>query len=170
LNLPNKLSLLRIILIPLLVYVLLSGLPYSRFIGIAIFVIVALTDYFDGYIARKLDQVTKLGMFLDPLADKLLLISVMLCLVELDLISTIPVMIVVIRDFAVTGLRLSAASSGRIIAADRLGKYKAALLDVAVVLLLLEVPGSVTFLWITVLISVVSGISYFEQNWKVLNG
>ena len=170
-NLPNSVSFLRILFIPLIVFLLLSpSIPYGRTIAIAVFVIVALSDYIDGYLARKLEQETTLGKFLDPLADKILVISVLLCFVELKAISSVPVMLIIARDLAVSGLRMVASSSGRIIAADTLGKWKAAALDVSAVLLMLNVPGSVPFLWACVLLSVVSGILYFTKNWGLLNG
>jgi CDP-diacylglycerol---glycerol-3-phosphate 3-phosphatidyltransferase len=170
LNLPNGISLLRILLVPLLVlYLLSTNIPNNSTIAAVIFILVAISDYFDGYLARKLKQETTLGKFLDPLADKILTISALICLVELKAISSIPVIIIVIRDFSVSALRLVAASDGKIIAADKLGKYKAAILDIAVVFLILGIPGSVQFLWVGVLLSVVSGLSIFTKNWSALS-
>jgi CDP-diacylglycerol---glycerol-3-phosphate 3-phosphatidyltransferase len=171
LNLPNGISFLRILLVPLLVlYLLSTNIPNNLTISAVIFSLVAISDYFDGYLARKLKQETTLGKFLDPLADKILVITALLCLVELDVINTIPIMILIVRDFSVSALRLVAASDGKIIAADMLGKYKAAILDIGVVFLILGIPGSVQFLWVGVLLSVVSGVSIFYKNWSVFNG
>jgi CDP-diacylglycerol---glycerol-3-phosphate 3-phosphatidyltransferase len=170
LNLPNSITLIRILLIPLLAFILLSSVPNHMVIAAVLFVIIAATDYVDGYLARKLKEVTTLGKFLDPLADKIMVITVLLCLVALNIISVIPVMIVVIRDLTVDGLRMVAGSSGRIIAADMLGKYKAVLLDLAIILLILGVPYSVWVLWAGVIFAVVSGINYFYKNWEVMNG
>ncbi len=170
-NLPNSITFLRILLIPLIVYLLLSpAFPNATILVVVIFVVVALSDYIDGYLARKLGQETTLGKFLDPLADKILVLSALLCFVELRVVPSVPVIILIARDLAVDGLRMVAGSSGRIIAADKLGKYKTVLLDVAVILLMLNVPGSVQFLWLGVLLSVVSGVSYFMKNWSSVNG
>jgi CDP-diacylglycerol--glycerol-3-phosphate 3-phosphatidyltransferase len=170
LNLPNSITLTRILLIPLLAFLLLSNVPDHMVLAAVFFVIIAATDYMDGYLARTLKQVTRLGKLLDPLADKIMVISVLLCLVELDIINTVPVIILVIRDFSVDGLRMIAGSSGRIIAADKLGKYKAVLLDIAIVLLILGVPYSTWVLWAGIIFAVVSGINYFIKNKEVLNG
>ena len=170
-NLPNRITLIRILFIPLLVYYLLSpNLPYNKLISVVIFVSVALSDAVDGYVARKLKQVTTLGMFLDPVADKILVISALLCLVELRAISAVPVIIVIFRDLAIMGLRLAASTSGRIIAADSLGKTKAAVLDLAAAMLILGLPYGNEALWIGVALSVISGIEYFYKNRRVLNG
>lgn len=170
-NLPNRVTLLRILFIPLLVYYLLSpNLPYNKLISVLIFVSVAFSDYIDGYLARKLGQETVLGKFLDPLADKVLVLSALVCLVELGTVSSIPVIIIIVRDLAVTALRLAASSSGRIIAADKLGKYKTVLLDAAVAMLILGLPHSTEVLWLGVLFTVVSGVEYFIKNGSSLNG
>jgi CDP-diacylglycerol---glycerol-3-phosphate 3-phosphatidyltransferase len=171
LNLPNRISLLRILLIPLLVLVLLkTDLAQTKLISVSIFVIVALTDALDGYLARRFKQVTILGKFLDPLADKILVICALLCLVELDIINTIPVMILIVRDFSVSGLRMAASSHGRIIAADTLGKYKAAVLDAAVAMLIVGIPYGDIVLWLGVTLAVVSGTVMIYKNKEALNG
>ena len=170
-NLPNLVTFLRIIFIPLLVYILLSpGIPNGRIIAVLVFVIVAITDAVDGYLARRLKQETALGKLLDPLADKILVISALLCLMELRIVAALPVIIIIIRDFAVDGLRMAAGSSGKIIAADILGKYKTALLDVAVAMLILNLPYGTFVLWIGVILSVISGIEYFIKNKELLGG
>lgn len=166
-NLPNLISFIRIIFIPLLVFLLLTK---HTAIAVGIFVIVAISDYFDGYLARKLKQETNLGKFLDPLADKVLVISALLCLVELKAVSSVPVIMIVIRDFAVTALRLTAGSFGKIIAADKLGKYKTFILDIAVAMLIVGMPYADRVFWVGVLFTLVSGILYFIKNWKYLNG
>jgi CDP-diacylglycerol--glycerol-3-phosphate 3-phosphatidyltransferase len=171
LNLPNSVTFLRIIFIPLLVYFLLSPhFPSGNIIAVVIFAAVAASDAIDGYLARRFKQETAAGKFFDPLADKILVISALLCLVELRWVSSIPVIIIIVRDFAVTGLRLAASSSGKIIAADMLGKYKTALLDVAVGMLILNLPYGNLVLWIGVILTVVSGIEYFAKNWVILRG
>lgn len=168
-NLPNSVTFLRIIFIPLLVFYLLSPhIPYSNVIAVVIFAAVAASDAVDGYLARKLKQETVFGKFMDPLADKILVISALLCLVEMRWVSSIPVIIIIARDMAVIGLRLAASSSGRIIAADMLGKYKAAFLDVAVAMLILNLPYGNLVLWGGVILTVVSGIEYFIKNRQLL--
>ncbi len=170
-NLPNSVTFLRIIFIPLLVYVLLSpNIPNGSIIAVVIFAAVAVSDAIDGYLARRLKQETVMGKFMDPLADKILVISALLCLVEIRWVSSVPVIVIIVRDFAVTGLRLAASSSGKIIAADRLGKYKTALLDVAVAMLILNLPYGNQVLWLGVILAVVSGIEYFIKNLESLNG
>ena len=168
-NLPNSVTLLRILFIPLLVYYILSPhIPNSNVIAVVIFAAVAASDAIDGYLARKFKQETVIGKLMDPLADKILVISALLCLVEIRWVSSIPVMIIIARDFAVTGLRIAASSTGKIIAADRLGKYKAALLDVAVAMLILNLPYGNQVLWLGVIISVISGIEYFMKHSEIL--
>lgn len=136
----------------------------------AIFIVVAVSDYFDGYLARKLDQETPLGKFLDPLADKILVLTALICLVELRYIGSVPVIIIVVRDLTVTALRLAAISLGRIIAAERLGKYKTAVLDVAIAMLIVRMPYSDMVLWVGVALAVISGIDYLVKNREVLYG
>jgi CDP-diacylglycerol--glycerol-3-phosphate 3-phosphatidyltransferase len=171
LNLPNSVTFLRIIFIPLLVYYLLSPqIPHGNIIAVVIFAVVAASDALDGYLARRLKQETVIGKFMDPLADKILVISALLCLVEIRSVSSIPVIIIIVRDMAVIGLRLAASSSGKIIAADTLGKYKTAFLDVAVAMLILNLPYGALVLWIGVVLAVVSGIEYFIKNRELLNG
>ena len=170
-NLPNSVTFLRILFIPPLVYYLLSPqIPYSNIIAVVIFAAVAASDAVDGYLARRLKQETVIGKFMDPLADKILVISALLCLVEIRWVSAVPVIIIIVRDLAVIGLRLAASSSGKIIAADMLGKYKTALLDVAVAMLILNLPYGNLVLWISVILTVVSGVEYFAKNKELLRG
>ena len=170
-NLPNSVTFLRVIFIPLLVYFLLTPqIPHGNIIAVVIFAAVAASDTLDGYLARRLKQETVIGKFMDPLADKILVISALLCLVEIRWVSSIPVIIIIVRDMAVIGLRLAASSSGKIIAADTLGKYKAALLDVAVVMLILNLPYGNLVLWLGVVLAVISGIEYFMKNKELLRG
>lgn len=170
-NLPNSVTFLRILLIPLIVYLLLStGIPNNDLIAVVIFAIVAFSDAIDGYLARRLDQVTVLGKLLDPIADKLLVLSVLLCFVELRVISSIPVMVLIARDLLVSGIRMTAGASGKIIAAEKLGKYKAALLDIACAMIILRIEYGTLVLWLGVILSIVSGIDYFRKNMRLLNG
>jgi CDP-diacylglycerol--glycerol-3-phosphate 3-phosphatidyltransferase len=174
LNLPNALTLIRIFLVPLLVVVLLTkwGGPL---LGPAIFGAAVATDWLDGYLARRRNQITKLGILLDPLADKLLVSAALLSLVELDVISAWIVWIILGREFAVTGLRSMAAGRGVLIAASLLGKWKMVLEVTAISMLLvarhypsLMFPAKVV-LWISAAVAVISGIDYFKTFWREAN-
>jgi CDP-diacylglycerol--glycerol-3-phosphate 3-phosphatidyltransferase len=170
-NLPNALTVLRIFLVPVLVVVLLTRARTSEglFLGAAIFGLAVLTDYFDGYLARRRNQVTKLGILLDPIADKLLTAAAFLSLVEMDAVPAWMVMIILGREIAVTGLRNVAAGWGHLIPASGLGKGKMVAQVVAIFLLLLgrrflllRIPGLVV-LWLVVVLAVFSGIDYFRR-------
>jgi CDP-diacylglycerol--glycerol-3-phosphate 3-phosphatidyltransferase len=173
-NLPNALTLLRIFLVPLLVVVLLTRTQVGVLVGAFIFGLAVLTDYLDGYFARRRNQVTKLGILLDPLADKLLTTAAFISLVEMDAAPAWMVMIVVGREFAVTALRNIAAGRGVLIAASSLGKGKMVLQVIAIFLLLLakrypvlDAPGRL-FLWLVVILALVSGFDYFHRFWRDL--
>ena len=172
LNLPNALTLLRIFLVPVLVVVLLTRAEGGLFLGAGIFGLGVLTDYLDGYFARRRNQVTKLGILLDPLADKLLTAAAFLSLVEMGLAPAWMVMIILGRELAVTGLRNVAAGRGILIAASPLGKGKMVSQVVAIFLLLLSRPFpqirllAIVSLWAVVATTVVSGIDYFVRFWR----
>jgi CDP-diacylglycerol--glycerol-3-phosphate 3-phosphatidyltransferase len=172
LNLPNALTLLRIFLVPVLVVVLFTRARHGLFLGAAIFGVGVLTDYLDGYFARRRNQVTRLGILLDPLADKLLTAAAFLSLVELDAVPAWMVMIILGREFVVTGLRNVAAGRGVLIPASPLGKGKMVAQVVAIFLLLfgIEFPAlrlpALVVLWIVVVLAGVSGIDYFRRFWK----
>ena len=173
-NLPNALTALRIFLVPVLVVVLLtrSRSEGGLFLGVAIFGVAVLTDYLDGYFARRRNQVTRTGILLDPLADKLLTAAAFLSMVEMGLVPAWMVMIVLGRELAVTGLRNVAAGRGILIEASVLGKGKMVTQVVAIFLLLLSRPfpmlriPSLVVLWIVVLVTVVSGVDYFLRFWR----
>src|SRR5438876_7329761 len=164
-NLPNSLTLFRIFLVPFLVVVLLT--KFSDFVGLAIFLVAALTDYFDGYFARKLNRTTRLGALLDPIADKLLMSAAFISLVELGLARAWMVVIIIGREFAVSGLRAIAAQHGVTIAASPLGKTKTVMQVVAISLLIIAYElGEFRFtseiaLWLVMLFALVSGVDYF---------
>lgn len=172
LNLPNALTLLRIFLVPVLVVVLLTRAAHGLGLGALIFGLAVLTDYLDGYFARRRNQVTRLGILLDPLADKLLTAAAFLSLVELDAVPAWMVMIVLGREFVVTGLRNVAAGRGVLIPASPLGKGKMVAQVVSIFLLLfaLEYPvlraPAIASLWIVVVLAFVSGVDYFLRYWK----
>ena len=168
-NLPNSLSLLRIFLVPFLVVVLLTKFSGREYAGLAIFLVAAVTDFFDGYIARRRNQITRLGTLLDPIADKLLMSSAFISLVEMDPKHVPAWMVVIIigREFAVSGLRSIAAQHGVTIAASPLGKTKTISQVIAISLLILgyelgELRRVGTFaLWAVMLFALASGIDYF---------
>jgi CDP-diacylglycerol---glycerol-3-phosphate 3-phosphatidyltransferase len=146
-NLPNALTLTRIFIVPILVVVLLTPLSESlgvppHILGVALLIAAALTDFFDGRIARSRQQVSKLGKLLDPIADKLLISAALIALVENRLAPAWAVVIIVGREFAVTGLRSIAASEGVIISASRMGKFKMVMQVITVGLLMLSLPSS----------------------------
>lgn len=166
-NLPNSLTLFRIFLVPLLVVVLLT--KYSNRLGLAIFLVAAVTDFFDGYFARRMKKITRLGALLDPIADKLLISAAFISLVELGVAKAWMVVLIIGREFAISGLRSIAAQQGVTIAASPLGKTKTISQVVAIALLIISYElGEFRFtsevaLWIVVLFSVVSAIDYFMK-------
>jgi CDP-diacylglycerol--glycerol-3-phosphate 3-phosphatidyltransferase len=172
LNLPNALTLLRIFLVPLLVVVLLTRVEGHVYLGVAIFALAVLTDYLDGYFARRRNEVTRLGILLDPLADKLLTAAAFLSLVEMGLAPAWMVMIIIARELAVTGLRNVAAGRGVLIRASGLGKAKMVAQVTAILLLLLSrpievlgIPGVIA-LWVVVGLTLISGADYFIRFWR----
>ncbi len=132
-NLPNKLTLLRIILVPFFIATLLIPFPHHYAVSLMLFIVASVTDYFDGKIARKNNLVTDFGKFLDPLADKILVISALVCFVSLGLCDCILVIIVLFREFAVTSVRLVAASQGNVVAANIFGKIKTVTQMIAII-------------------------------------
>src|SRR5687768_9517212 len=170
-NLPNSLTLVRIFLVPVLVVVLLTRTG-GYLLGPAIFGAAVLTDYLDGYLARRRNQITRLGIVLDPLADKLLVSAALLSLVEMDAVPAWIVMIILAREFAVTALRSIAGGRGVLIPASLLGKWKMVLEVVAIFLLLIARPYpalaglAIGALWLAVAVALVSAIDYFHRFWR----
>jgi len=167
-NLPNALTLLRIFLVPFLVVVLLTKFEGREIVALAIFLVATATDFFDGWLARRRGEITTLGALLDPIADKLLISAAFISLVEVGLVPAWMVVVVVGREFAVTGLRSIAAGQGVVISASAWGKAKMATQITAISLLILSErfewfvrPGKVA-LWIVVVIAIVSGAQYFR--------
>ena len=166
-NLPNKLTLFRVVLIPVCCLLLGLGLMYW---AAAVFILAALTDFLDGYIARKQKLVTTFGKFADPVADKLLVLTAMIFLVQMARLPAWAVCIVVARELAVDGLRLVAASKGKVVAAQMLGKLKTNAQFLCVLSAMLSLPMGLT-LSLTVLmavLTVVSGVQYFWNLRDVL--
>ena len=170
-NLPNKLTLFRVILIPFFVFFLLAPYftGYGNYIAVAVFIVASITDFLDGYLARKNHLVTDFGKFMDPLADKLLVVAAMLLFVEQHQMPAWALLLVVAREFAVTGLRLIAVDNGRVIAAAWSGKIKTASTMVAICLMLLwNIPWLNTVCWVVIVITTVySGVEYFVKNHDV---
>lgn len=165
-NLPNKLTILRIVLILPFLRVLYLDVPYAQYIALAIFIIASLTDLLDGKIARKNGLVTDFGKFADPLADKMLVTAAMLWFVEQGLMPGWALLIVIVREFSVSGLRMVASDKGRVIAAGWSGKVKTASTMVCIVLMFLPIPPVVNTLCVAVIVATTiwSGVEYFVKN------
>ena len=170
-NLPNKLTLLRIILIPIFMVVLYWGFPGATYVALAIFIIASLTDLLDGKIARKYNLVTDFGKFADPLADKMLVTAAMLWFVEIGQMPAWMLLIVICREFAVSGLRMIASDKGRVIAAGWSGKVKTATTMVCICLMLLPIPREADIVCVVLIVATTlySGVEYFVKNRDVLN-
>jgi len=164
----SKITLVRIALIPVFFATMLTGHPI---ISIVVFAVASLTDFVDGYVARHFNQVSNFGKFVDPLADKLLVTAAMLIFVEWGMMPSWALMIVLTREFAVTGLRLVAVENGRVIAAAMSGKIKTAATMVCIMLMIWGLPaiGNTICVWIIVITTLVSGIEYFMKNIDVLD-
>ena len=172
-NLPNKLTIFRVILIPFFIIALLvPGIPAGNWIALAIFIVASLTDLLDGKIARKYNLVTNFGKFMDPLADKLLVCSALICLVELSRIPSWMVVIIIAREFTISGFRLIAADNGVVIAASYWGKFKTTFQMIAVCLMIANIPVlsllTTVITWIAVILTVVSLVDYLVKNKGVL--
>ncbi|MBP3602855.1 MAG: CDP-diacylglycerol--glycerol-3-phosphate 3-phosphatidyltransferase [Lachnospiraceae bacterium] len=172
-NLPNKLTIFRVILIPFfIVFLLVPITPIDKWIALAIFIVASLTDFLDGYIARKHNLVTNFGKFMDPLADKLLVCSALICLVELERIPSWMVILIIAREFVISGFRLIASDNGVVIAASYWGKFKTTFQIIAVCLMIANLPvlQIVTDIvtWIAVILTVVSLIDYLVKNKEVM--
>ncbi len=182
-HLPNKITILRIILIPIFIFLLLynfSGeivllgsrkIDTNIFMATIILIIAAITDFLDGYLARKYNLVTNIGKFLDPLADKLLVCSAFIVMIELNLIPSWFVVCVITREFAVTGLRMLALEQGEVIAAGILGKLKTVMQLLAIIFILLgnpifnyySIPFDRIVLWLSLILTIISGLEYFKN-------
>ena len=169
-NTANKLTLLRVVMIPLFLLVLYLDVPGANYWALAIFVIASLTDTLDGYIARHYNQTTDFGKFMDPLADKCLVTAAMLGFVEIGQMPGWALLVVIIREFGVSGLRMVAADKGRVIAAGWSGKVKTASTMVCIVLMLLPIAPWVNNICVAVIVlaTIYSGVEYFMKNLDVL--
>ena len=174
-NLPNKLTILRVIMIPFFVLALLydGGENQTlRYVAAAIFIIASLPDMLDGKIARKYNLVTNFGKFMDPLADKLLVCSALICLVELKELPAWMVIVIISREFIISGFRLVASDNGVVIAASYWGKFKTTFQMIAVVLLIVGIPAlsmvTTAVVWIALILTVISLVDYIAKNVNVL--
>ena len=191
-NLANKLTIIRIFLVPVfLIFIAIKGIPYGSIIATVIFILASLTDKLDGYIARSRNQITSFGKFMDPLADKLLVTAALISLVELQMIPAWASIVIIAREFAVSGLRTIAAADGVVIAASKWGKAKTVIQIIAIILLLLNVNIDSSnalsslvsnssflteffnyapniFMYIAVAITIISGVDYFTKNKGVI--
>lgn len=171
-NTANKLTMLRVIMIPVFLLALYLDFPFNNIIALVIFILASVTDFIDGYIARNFDQVTDFGKFMDPLADKLLVISAMLWFVKVGQMEAWVVLVVLAREFAVSGLRMVAAPKGIVIAAAWSGKIKTAATMVCICIMLVPIPEILNTLCVAVILitTVISGIEYFVKNRAVFSG
>lgn len=184
-NLANKLTIIRMILVPVfLVFLAVKGMPYGKSIATIIFILAAITDKLDGYIARSRNQITRFGKFMDPLADKLLVTAALVSLVELQVLPAWAAMIIIAREFAITGLRSVAAAEGIVIAASGWGKAKTVTQIVAIIAALINLNKDSLSTWVifniipfsyigliakismalAIIITIVSGVDYFIKN------
>ena len=175
-NLPNKLTILRMIMVPFFVLFMLVpiGGPANKWIALAIFVVASLTDTLDGYIARRDHLITDFGKFMDPLADKLLVCSALICFVELGDLPAWMVIVIIAREFIISGFRLVASDNGIVIAASKRGKLKTISQMVMVVLVIADLGGifdvlKQIFIWLALILTVVSLIEYIAKNKNVLS-
>lgn len=193
-NLPNKLTIGRILLVPIFVASLLINFPMHNAVALILFVIASLTDMFDGKIARKNNLVTDFGKFADPLADKILVLAAFLCFVQNGLCDCIAVIIVLFREFSVTSIRLIAASKGKVVAANMWGKVKTVTQMIAIITILVMqtfldvnaifglLSADVTMLlskvfiliggaliWISTIFTIISGVIYIKQNYHFIS-
>ena len=170
-NTANKLTMLRVLMIPAFLLVLYLGVPGANYWALAIFVIASLTDTLDGYIARHYNQTTDFGKFMDPLADKSLVTAAMLGFVEIGQMPGWALLVVIIREFGVSGLRMVAADKGRVIAAGWSGKVKTASTMVCIVLMLLPISPWINSICVAVIVltTIYSGVEYFMKNLDVLS-
>ena len=176
-NLPNKLTIFRVILIPFFVVFMLAPIcpGYANYIAVAIFIVASLTDLLDGKIARKYNLVTNFGKFMDPIADKLLVSSALISFVGLNRLQAWIVIILIAREFIISGFRLVASDSGIVLAASWWGKFKTAFQMIMCILLIINIQNNVftvinnVFIYISLALSIISLADYLIKNRKVIS-
>ena len=174
-NLPNKLTILRIVMVPVFVFFMLTnvGGAANKWISLILFVVASLTDLLDGKIARKYHLVTNFGKFMDPLADKLLVCSAMICLIEMEKLAAWIVIVIISREFIISGFRLVASDNGIVIAASYWGKFKTVFQMALIIILIADLGGvfdiiGSIFVWIALVLTMISLIDYVWKNRQVL--
>ena len=172
-NIPNQLTVLRVIMIPFFIFFLLMPtIPYYNWIAFTLFIAASLTDLLDGIIARKYNLVTNFGKFMDPLADKLMVCSALICLVEMGRIPAWIVILIIVREFIISGFRQVAADNGVVIAASFWGKFKTTVQIVMVCMLIADLSAlrilTEIVTWAAVFLTVISLLDYLAKNWKVM--
>ena len=170
-NTPNKLTILRVIMIPFFVFFMLADMGNAgKYTALVLFIAASLTDTLDGYLARKYNQVTNFGKFMDPLADKLLVCSALICLMDVGKLPSWAVIVIISREFIISGFRLVASDNGIVIAASWWGKIKTVTQMAMIILLLLGVEGVIAgiFIVLATVFTVVSGVDYIAKNISVL--
>ena len=174
-NLPNKLTILRVILIPFFVVFMLFDITGAadKWIALVIFCVASLTDMLDGKIARKYNLVTNFGKFMDPLADKLLVCTALICLTSMDRLNVIVVLVIIAREFIISGFRLVASDNGIVIAASYWGKFKTVSQMALIIVLIMDLGGvwnivGTVLTWVALILTVVSLIDYIAKNKRVL--
>ena len=170
-NTANKLTMLRVLMIPAFMVVLYLGFPGANYVALVIFALASITDWLDGYVARHYNQTTDFGKFMDPLADKCLVTAAMLWFVEVGQMPAWALLLVIVREFAISGLRMNAATTGRVIAAGWSGKVKTASTMVCIILMLLPIPSVVNTLCVAVIVltTIYSGVEYVMKNLDVIS-
>ncbi len=174
-NLPNKITIFRVCMIPVfLVFMLVPGISYGNYIATAVFAIACASDALDGHIARKYNLVTNFGKFMDPLADKLLVCSALICFVELSYVPAWIVIVIIAREFIISGFRLIASDNGVVIAASYWGKFKTIAQMIMCILLIVQLSFAWVevieqiFIWLSLILTVVSLFEYIWKNRNVL--
>ncbi|MBR6322383.1 MAG: CDP-diacylglycerol--glycerol-3-phosphate 3-phosphatidyltransferase [Lachnospiraceae bacterium] len=177
-NLPNRLTILRVCLIPVFVVLLMldQRFPWANYAALGVFILASITDFFDGRIARKYNMVTNFGKFMDPLADKLLVCSALICLVYFHRILLAVVIVIVAREFIISGFRLVAAQQGLVLAASKLAKVKTAVQMIMICVLVLHIDNLAfriienVLIWAALVLTIVSLIEYLVKNRSVMKG
>ena len=170
-NTANKLTMLRVALIPVFLILLYLRFPFHMYFALTVFILASVTDFVDGYIALHYNQVTDFGKFMDPLADKCLVVAAMLWFVEIGQMPGWALLVVIIREFSVSGLRMVAADKGRVIAAGWSGKVKTASTMVCIVLMFLPIAVWINHICVAVIVltTIYSGVEYFMKNLDILS-
>ncbi|MGN0506033.1 MAG: CDP-diacylglycerol--glycerol-3-phosphate 3-phosphatidyltransferase [Lachnospiraceae bacterium] len=174
-NLPNKITIFRVCMIPVFLFFFLwDGIPYSNYIALVVFVVACISDAVDGKLARKHNLVTNFGKFMDPLADKLLVCSALICFVDLGYVNAVIIIVIIAREFIISGFRLVAADNGLVLAASYWGKLKTTSQMIMCILLILHLDTAwfsvleQIFIWLSLVLTVVSLVDYIVKNKSIL--